>query len=150
CARWTGAFMIATSEMSSSVGVACVRAAFVVITAALLASAAGAGLTPSATPSQAGGTAGAPTPQATPASPSASAPTPPVTPKPSGPGAAPPPTPATPAVTVPVQRAMPETPPVTSIDPRQAWHIHSPYTTISKTRQLLDAIGFELLTAYAA
>src|SRR5207245_6484902 len=32
----------------------------------------------------------------------------------------------------------------------QAWHVHSPYTSLSKTRQLLDAIGFEVLSAYAA
>jgi len=32
----------------------------------------------------------------------------------------------------------------------QAWHIHSPYTSLSKTRQILDSIGFEVLSGYAA
>ncbi len=32
----------------------------------------------------------------------------------------------------------------------QAWHIHSPYRSLSKTRQILDAIGFEVLAGYAA
>ncbi len=32
----------------------------------------------------------------------------------------------------------------------QAWHIHSPYSSLSKTRQILDAIGFEVLAGYAA
>jgi general secretion pathway protein D len=32
----------------------------------------------------------------------------------------------------------------------QAWHIHSPYTSLSRTRQILDAIGFEVLGGYAA
>jgi len=31
-----------------------------------------------------------------------------------------------------------------------AWHIHSPYTSLAKTRQILDAIGFEVLAGYAA
>src|SRR4029077_2998050 len=35
-------------------------------------------------------------------------------------------------------------------DTIQAWHVHSPYTSLSKTRQILDAIGFEVLAAYAA
>ncbi len=31
-----------------------------------------------------------------------------------------------------------------------AWHIHSPYASLAKTRQILDAIGFEVLAGYAA
>ena len=30
------------------------------------------------------------------------------------------------------------------------WHIHSPYAALSKTRQIVDAIGFEVLAGYAA
>jgi len=38
----------------------------------------------------------------------------------------------------------------TANDTIQAWHVHSPYTSLSKTRQFLDAIGFEVLAGYAA
>ncbi len=32
----------------------------------------------------------------------------------------------------------------------QPWHIHSPYASLAKTRQMLDAIGFDALADYAA
>ena len=33
---------------------------------------------------------------------------------------------------------------------QQPWHIHSPYASLSRTRQLLDSIGFDALAGYAA
>ncbi len=44
----------------------------------------------------------------------------------------------------------PPQPAPASPDPGPGWHIHSPYASLSKTRQMLDTIGFELLAAYAA
>jgi hypothetical protein len=48
------------------------------------------------------------------------------------------------------QQSLSDRPAVTANEAAQAWHIHSPYTSLSKTRQLLDTIGFEVLSAYAA
>ncbi|MEP6768284.1 MAG: hypothetical protein ABJC61_06415 [Acidobacteriota bacterium] len=55
-----------------------------------------------------------------------------------------------PRTCVAAPQELPGKPAVTTGDASQAWHLHSPYTALSKTRQLLDAIGFEVLSAYAA
>ncbi|HKC24517.1 MAG TPA: hypothetical protein VKF32_07225, partial [Thermoanaerobaculia bacterium] len=45
--------------------------------------------------------------------------------------------------------AAPAAIPVGSVD-GGTWHVHSPYAALGKARQLLDTIGFEVLSSYAA